>query len=112
MEKELDNIRDGVVEWKSALVTPTILSYLSQKKGGGDGGSEDEEGESERIEKKKERVIEIRKGKFGKYAIVDGVNYSLAKLGNRPIENISIKEVEEIILEKDGKREREKANKK
>ena len=101
MEKDLDEIRDGTLDWKimfhhyrEVVIPPPAPAPAPQL-----------EPEKTEEEDKKERVIEIRRGKFGKYAVVDGVNYSLSKLGNRPIENISMKEVEDIIAKKREKEE-------
>ena len=86
MEEKLDRVSAGQLNWLSLCDECRTVCVV---------GSSKEEKEKE--EKEKEVVVEIRKGKFGKYAVLDGVNYSLSALGNRPIENISMKEVMDII---------------
>jgi len=48
-----------------------------------------------------EKEVIIKKGKYGLYAVLSGgTNISLAKLGNRPLENIQFEEVCAILEEK------------
>lgn len=44
-----------------------------------------------------EKQISIKKGRYGLYAVYGGSNVSLKKFGNRPIENINLKEVIPIL---------------
>jgi len=93
MEQKLDEVSAGKLDWLSLCdecKTVCVVGSPKVEKAGTEMGTET-------VAEKAGTVVEIRKGKYGKYAVLDGVNYSLSSLGNRPIENISMKEVMEII---------------
>ena len=48
----------------------------------------------------KEKTVKIKKGKFGLYVEHGDKNYSLKCFGNRPIENINLEEIINILQEK------------
>ena len=91
MEQKLDEVSAGRLDWLSLCDECRTVCVVGSSK------TEKAGTKTETKPEDKETVVEIRKGKYGKYAVLDGVNYSLSSLGNRPIENISMKEVMEII---------------